>query len=96
MKNLYQVLIRPIITEKSTQNKDKHNQVAFAVHPDANKIEVRQAVEKLLHKKVEKVQVLVVPGKKKRVGRNQGKRPNWKKAVVTLREGEHLEFFEGV
>ncbi len=96
MKNLYQVLVRPIITEKSTLQKEAGNQVTFEVHPRATKIEIKQAVEKLLKKKVDKVRTIKIAGKIKRLGRNEGKRRNWKKAIVTLKPGEHIEFFEGV
>ena len=96
MKDLYQVLIRPIITEKSNLQKEEMNQVTFEVHPQANKVEIRQAVEQLLKKKVKEVRTINIAGKVKRLGRNEGKRRNWKKAIVTLHEGEHIEFFEGV
>jgi large subunit ribosomal protein L23 len=96
MKDLYQVLIRPIITEKSTIQKEAANQVTFEVHPNANKVEIRQAVERLLKKKVTKIRTIKVAGKVKRLGRNEGKRRNWKKAIVTLKPGEYIEFFEGV
>ena len=94
--DLYLVLKRPIITEKGTQQKEKFNKVTFEVNPEANKIEVRQAVEKLFKVKVMSVHMLNVAGKKKRLGRNLGKKSDWKKAIVTLKEGERIDFFEGM
>jgi len=94
--NIYQVLIKPLITEKGNFLQESQNQIMFAVHPDANKIEIRQAVEQLFDTKVLKVNVTNMRGKVKRIGRWAGKRPNWKKAIVTLAEGETVEFFEGV
>jgi large subunit ribosomal protein L23 len=76
--------------------KDSSNQVTFRVHPAANKIEVRKAVEKLLKTKVVEVRTMNVRGKSRRMGRNVGKRPDWKKAVVRLAPGEKVEFFEGM
>ena len=71
-------------------------QVAFEVAPDANKVEIRWAVERLWNVNVQKVRTNVLPGKSKRVGRYLGKRSNWKKALVTLAPGQDIEFFEGV
>lgn len=92
--DIYGILRRPIVTEKTTVQKDDNNQVVFRVRRDANKIEIRKAVEKLLGVKVTSVNTSVNRGKTKRMGRNFGSRPNWKKAVVTLAAGEELEFFE--
>ncbi|HIC92297.1 MAG TPA: 50S ribosomal protein L23 [Syntrophaceae bacterium] len=96
MKYLHSVIKRPIITEKSNLKKGTHNQYTFEVHPDANKIEIKEAVEKIFKVKVLRVRTLNVLGKRRRVGRSVGKRPDWKKAIVTLKIGEHIEFFEGV
>lgn len=93
-KDIHSILRRPIVTEKTTFQKEDDNQVVFRVRRDANKIEIRKAVEELLGVKVTSVNTSVVRGKVKRMGRNFGKRANWKKAVVTLAAGEEVEFFE--
>ena len=96
MKDMYQIIKRPIITEKSTLQKEFTNKLAFEVDPKANKIEIKQSVEKLFNVKVLNVRSLKVKGKKKRMGRWEGRSKSWKKAIVTLRPGDHIEFFEGV
>jgi large subunit ribosomal protein L23 len=96
MKDLRQVIQRPVITEKSTIEREQQNIVTFAVHPDANKNEIRTAVEKLFDVKVLDVRTNRVRGKSRRVGRFVGDRPSWKKARVRLRPGDSIEFFEGV
>ena len=96
MKNRYSVLKKPLITEKSNIMKEELNQIAFAVDPRANKIEIKEAVKKLFNVQVLKVRTITMLGKKKRLGRSQGKKSDWKKAVVTLKEGERIDFFEGV
>ncbi|HTO05735.1 MAG TPA: 50S ribosomal protein L23 [Myxococcota bacterium] len=96
MKDLRQVIRRPVITEKSTIERESQNIVTFAVHPDANKTEIKRAVETLFDVTVEDVRTLNVRGKMRRVGRHQGQRPGWKKARVRLRAGDSIEFFEGV
>ncbi|TET87084.1 MAG: 50S ribosomal protein L23 [Dehalococcoidia bacterium] len=93
--HLYQVLRRPIITEKNTALQEQ-NKYAFEVAGKANKPQVKQAVEKAFKVKVVGVNVLTVPGKTRRVGRRQVKTSPWKKAVVTLKAGQKIEFFEGV
>jgi large subunit ribosomal protein L23 len=93
---LHQVLKRPLITEKANDLKDLANQVAFEVSIDSNKLEIRRAVETIFNVEVSDVNTLVVRGKKKRVGRRIGRRPNWKKAIVTLKSGQDIDFFEGV
>jgi large subunit ribosomal protein L23 len=90
------VIQRPIITEKSTIERETDNVVTFAVARQANKIEIKQAVESLFDVKVLEVRTSSVRGKLRRVGRNAGYRPSWKKARVRLAQGEHIEFFEGV
>jgi large subunit ribosomal protein L23 len=96
MKNIYQVIKQPLITEKANILKEKENKVSFVVDRGANKAEIKEAVERLLKVKVLEVHVSNMKGKPRRIGRNMGKRSDWKKAVVTLRPGEHIEFFEGV
>ena len=94
--DLHQVLIQPLLTEKITALREQGNTVGFLVHPDANKSKIRQAVESLLKVKVSRVNVVNIRGKVKRLGRFVGKRSDWKKAFVTLKEGEKLELFESV
>jgi large subunit ribosomal protein L23 len=94
MQNIYQVIRRPIVTEKSTDQKETRNVVAFEVDRRATKPEIRAAVEKLFKVKVADVRTLTAAGKRVRVGRSQGKRSNWKKAFVQLAEGSTIEFFE--
>ena len=96
MKDIYQVIKRPLITEKTDNQKGQNNQVTFEISKAANKIEVKEAVEKLLKVKVLNVNTANVRGKPKRVGKYFGRKVNWKKAVVTLRPGDHIDFFEGV
>ena len=91
----YQVLIRPLFTEKSSFLQEKYEQVCFQIDPRANKVDVRRAIEKLFDRKAAKVQIVWKRGKKKRFGRYVGYRSDIKKAVVTLKEGEKpFEFFE--
>lgn len=92
--NVYDVIKKPHITEKTTVEKDNKNVVSFVVHRDANKVEIRSAVEQLFKVKVDDVRTTIVAGKVKRVGRTAGKRSNWKKAYVTLKEGSSIDFFE--
>ena len=95
MRNLHDVLRRPLITEKSTILKETQRSLCFEVHRDATKPEIKKAVETLFGVKVQDVRVATVHGKMKRQGRYQGRRPDWKKAYVVLREGEKMvEFFE--
>ena len=89
------VVKRPLVTEKSERNRAEGHQFAFEVHRDATKIQVKQAVEKLFNVHVLAVRTAVIRGKNKRVGRSIGRRPNWKKAFVTLKEGETIALFEG-
>ncbi len=96
MKDIYSVLKGPWITEKSTFQRELNNQIAFEVDPRANKIEIKEAVEKLFKKRVLCVQTVKVKGKPKRVGRYVGRRPDRKKAIVRLYPGETIDFFEGV
>ncbi|HOJ43579.1 MAG TPA: 50S ribosomal protein L23 [Syntrophorhabdaceae bacterium] len=93
--NEYDIILRPIITEKSTFLKETGNQYVFEVHRDANKIEIKKAVEKLFKVKVLSVQVIMMEGKKKRLGRFLGKRSDWKKAIVKLSPKDKIPIFEG-
>jgi large subunit ribosomal protein L23 len=93
--NEYDIVLRPIITEKSTLLKDAGNQYIFEVQRDANKIEIKKAVEKLFKVKVVSVNISNMLGKKKRLGRFQGKKPDWKKAVVKLSPKDKITIFEG-
>jgi large subunit ribosomal protein L23 len=95
-EKLHQVLIRPLLTEKVTGLRESLNTVAFVVSARANRLEVRRAVESLLKVKVERVNILNVMGKTKRLGRFIGKKQDWKKALVTLKAGEKLELYESV
>ena len=95
MKEIYQIIRRPLITEKSTQQKEAGRQYAFEVDRGANKIEIQSAVERLFKVKVLQVRTCNVLGKVKRLGRRYGRRPDWKKAIVTLKEGDRIDFFEG-
>ncbi len=92
--NIYQVIKRPLVTEKTTLEKDSKNIIAFEVDKDANKLEVKEAVQKLFKVEVLEVNTVNIAGKRKRFGRNIGKRSNWKKAYVTLKEGSKVDFFE--
>ena len=95
--NTLDVIRGPLITEKATRLKEEGRTLCFEVAVAANKSEIRRAVEKLFNVKVAAVRTVSMRGKVKRYGRFEGKRPDWKKAFVTLREGEKMiEFFEGV
>jgi len=92
-----QVLIRPIVSEKSNDLKEVQNKVVFAVHPGANKFQVKSAVENIFNVKVDKVNIIRrSPLQRKRFGRVSGKIPGYKKAFITLAAGDKIEFFEGV
>ncbi len=92
----YEILRKPVITEKSTTQKEMNNQVTFEVDRRANRVEIRRAVEQVFNVKVVDVQTVQMKGKVKRFGRTIGRRRNWKKAIVRLAPGQHVEFFEGV
>lgn len=93
--NEYDIILRPIITEKSTLLKDMGNHYIFQVQRNANKIEIKKAVEKLFKVKVLDVHVANMEGKKKRLGRFAGKRSDWKKAIVKLSPKDKITIFEG-
>jgi large subunit ribosomal protein L23 len=95
MKNVYEVIRRPLVTEKSTLQKETLGAICFEVHPDATKPEIKKAVELLFNVKVDRVRVANFQGKLKRQGRFVGRRRDWKKAWVVLKQGEKtIEFFE--
>ncbi len=94
--DIYQVIKAPHITEKANLQKGEINQVSFKVHKHANKVEIKRAVETLFKTKVLNVSTMNVRGKRRRMGRHMGKRPDWKKAIVKLAPGENIEFFEGM
>ncbi len=97
MRDPYTIIIRPLLTEKNIIAKDRTNTLAFRVDKRANKIEIAYAVEKIFSTKVDDVRVVNVLGKNKKVGRSEGKRPDWKKAYVKLAKGaKPIEYFEGV
>ena len=95
MRDPRAVLLRPLMTEKSMQQKDDLNAVTFQVAVDANKVEIRQAVEKVFNVKVADVRTASHEGKWKRMGKFEGRRRSWKKAVVTLQPGHKIELVEG-
>ena len=95
MKNLYDVLVGPLLTEKGAAMKENENKVLFRVSRQANKIEIKKAVEEIFKVKVDFVSTINCKGKKKRMGKYEGRRPDWKKAIITLKEGEKLEIVEG-
>ena len=96
MRREYAIIAAPLITEKGTFVNETGNQVVFEVRPDANKLEIKRAVEQLFKVKVLKVRTTNILGKKRRVGKSIGRRPNWKKAYVTLGENQRIDFFEQV
>jgi len=97
MKDPYKIVIRPVITEKSTWLKEKNREVCFEVDPRANKSEIKKAAEQLFKIKVERVRIQNKRGKKRRVGRSEGRKKDWKKAYIKLKEGEKMiEYFEAV
>jgi large subunit ribosomal protein L23 len=93
--NQYDMIVRPIVTEKSSLMKEEGNQYVFEVARNANKIEIADAVEKLFKVKVLSVRVMNMEGKKRRLGRFSGKRPDWRKAIVKLSPKDKISFFEG-
>ena len=93
--NEYDIVLRPIITEKSSLVKETANHYVFEVHRDVNKIEIKKAIEKLFKVKVISVKTSVIDGKTRRVGKFSGKKPDWKKAVVKLSPKDKITIFEG-
>lgn len=94
-ERLHQIIVAPVVSEKSTRLADKHGQVVFRVLRSAHKDEIRRAVELLFKVKVEDVQTLIVYGKRRRTGRVLGRRKDWKKAYVRLAEGQQIDFGAG-
>ena len=90
-----EIIIRPLMTEKSMRQKEEHNTVTFRVRPDANKVEIRAAVEQVFNVKVTDVRTASFEGKMKRMGKHEGRRADWKKAIVTLAAGHKIELVEG-
>lgn len=96
MKNPHDVIRRPLITEKANFDKERYNTYHFEVPLHVGRQEIREAVERVFSVKVEGVRTSVVRGRQKRVGKNVGRTPNWKKAVVTLKDGDSIDIFEGM
>lgn len=96
MKGAYQVVQKPLLTEKGTRLKEEGNHYLFRVAKCANKVEIKQAIETLFKVTVVAVRTLQVRGKKKRLGKFQGRQANWKKAIATLKAGDSIELYEGV
>lgn len=93
---LDQIIRRPLVTEKSNVGREERGEVTFAVDPKANKHDIARAVKALFDVEVLDVRTMRMPRKKRRVGMHQGHRPQWKKAIVRLAEGQTIEFFEGI
>jgi large subunit ribosomal protein L23 len=89
------LLKHPHLTEKSVRQKEEHNKVTFLVEPTANKVEIARTVEQMFKVTVLDVNTVSGKGKLKRVGRYQGRRSDWKKAILTLKAGDKIEYFEG-
>lgn len=96
MKDHFMVVKRPVITEKSTVLAESGNKVVFQVDINANKKEIKKAISNIFNVEVINVNTIKIKGKKRRVRQQEGKKPDWKKAIVTLKEGDKIEFFEGV
>jgi large subunit ribosomal protein L23 len=94
--NLHEIVRRPLVTEKSNIGREEGNLVTSAVDPRANKHEIKRAVEELFDVRVLDVRTMRMPRKTRRVGKFTGRKPEWKKAIVQLAEGQTIEFFEGV
>ena len=90
------IVRRPLITERTSQLQEEANRYVFEVRGDANKIEIRRAVEEIFEVTVTKVNTVSVRGKVKRMGRFQGRRASWKKAIVSVAQGQSIEFFEEI
>ena len=96
MKNARSIIIKPLVTEKGSQVREAENKYLFSVAITANKIEIKRAVEEIFNVKVKSVKTATIHGKVKRLGVYSGKRPDWKKAVVTLEPGQTIDLFEQV
>lgn len=95
MKIIYDIIKRPLFTEKGMDMKERENKILLEVSRDANKHEIKKAMEELFKVKVEKVAIINVKGKMKRFGRSIGRTSNRKKAIITLKKGQKLDFIEG-
>lgn len=95
MKSSINMVSKPHLTEKVLYLYEENNQVVFKILKSINKIELKKAIETLFNVTVEKINTLNVKGKKKKLGKGMGRRPDWKKAIVTLKEGDTIEYFEG-
>ena len=93
--NRYDIIKRPLDTEKLDRIRDRENKFAFEIDMKANKTEVKQAIEQLFKVKVVDVKTAIVRGKFRRIGKSEGQKSNWKKAIVTLKEGDAISLFEG-
>jgi large subunit ribosomal protein L23 len=91
-----QVILTPLVTEKSTAAREAMNRYSFRVPRNVTKLEIARAIEEIFNVHVRAVHTISMQGKKKRLGRNLGRRSSWKKAIVTLAEGQKVDFFEGV
>lgn len=94
MRTIYEVIKRPVISEKGAALAEVAGKYVFEVASDANKLEIKQAIQQLFNVKVKKIHTAIMQGKTKRFARSIVKRPNWKKAMVTLQEGQKIEFFQ--
>lgn len=95
MKNIYTIIKKPLLTEKGANLKEQDNKVLIEVAKDSNKLDIKRAVEEIFKVKVEKISTITTDGKWKRQGKSIGKRPDRKKAIITLKKGEKLDFIEG-
>ncbi len=96
MNDLRDIVIQPLITEKSMKIMEENNAYTFEVAPQANKVQIKEAVEKIFNVKVVKVNTMNMKGKKRRLGFSEGKRKDWKKAIVKLKDDDSIEIFEGI
>lgn len=96
MKSAKNIIYQAIISEKGTIQRDEQNRYLFKVNPDANKLEIKKAIETAFDVKVLDVKTMNVKGKRKRLGRFEGRRSSWKKGMVRLKEGDSIEIFENV
>ena len=95
MKKTFQIIQRPLLTEKITNLAESNNQYAFEIAKNINKIEIKKAIENRFNVTVLSVRTMLVRGKKRKMGRFEGKRAQWKKAIVSLKEGDTIDFVEG-
>ncbi len=96
MRDARSIILKPLVTEKGSKLREVANKYVFSVAPDANRIEIKRAIHDIFNVKVKDVKTMVVHGKVKRMGAFEGKRPDWKKAIVTLEEGQTIDLFEQV